>query len=76
MFHSKDSGCRLSKVIMENGATADHFHKLRKTRVCKTHGIVICHCGFEWGKHYEGENIKELVIEAIATIANNRGVAL
>jgi len=54
-FHGKELGCELKDKRLR----ADKSRHYIKGQFCLTHQVNVCHCGWEFGWHYETES-KEL----------------
>jgi len=48
-FHSEDKGCTLK----EEAIYSKWARRYIKIMHCYTHHIDCCHCGWEWGEHYD-----------------------
>ena len=52
-FHSKDKGCELEEIEERSLKHKELTTITPRRYFCKTHNIKVCHCGWEFGHHYE-----------------------
>ena len=55
-FHSEDKGCELEDIVLMKRNSNGVISQL-KCKHCKTHGVDVCNCGWEWHMHYDTNSL-------------------